>query len=33
MAFYCLQLTFTKAPILQYFNPEYYIWIDTDESG
>ena len=32
-AFNCLQLTFTKAPILQYFDPECHIWIETDASG
>ena len=30
IAFNCLQLAFTKAPILQHFNPECYIWIETD---
>ena len=25
-----LWLTFTKAPIIQYFDPEYHIWIETD---
>ena len=25
-----LRQVFTKAPILQYFDPEYYIWIETD---
>ena len=31
-AFNRLQLAFTKAPILQYFNPECHIWIKTDVS-
>ena len=28
-----LWLAFTKAPILWHFNPEYYIWIETDALG
>ena len=32
-AFNCLWLAFTKAPILWHFDPEYYIWIETDELG
>ena len=32
-AFNCLRLAFTKAPILRYFDPEYYIWIEADASG
>ena len=28
-----LQLTFIEAPILQYFDPEYHIWIETDVLG
>ena len=28
-----LRLAITEAPILQYFNPECYIWIETDASG
>ena len=31
-AFNRLRLTFTKAPILQHFDPEYYIWIEIDAS-
>ena len=33
VAFNCLQLAFTKAPILRHFNPECYIWIETDAYG
>lgn len=29
-AFIHLQKAFTKAPILRYFDPEHYIWIETD---
>ena len=32
-AFNRLRLTFTKALILQHFNPEYHIRIETDASG
>ena len=32
-AFNHLRLTFTKAPILWYFDPECHIWIKTDTSG
>ena len=32
-AFNRLRLAFTKAPILQYFDPEYYIRIKTNTSG
>ena len=32
-AFNYLWLTFTKAPILQHFDPESYIWIKTDALG
>ena len=32
-AFNCLQLTFTKAPIFWYFDPECYIQIKTDALG
>ena len=28
-----LRLAFTKAPILQHFDPKYYIWIETDILG
>ena len=28
-----LQLAFIEALILQHFNPEYYIWIETDASS
>ena len=28
-----LQLAFTKAPILQYFDPKYHIWIKTNALG
>ena len=33
LAFNCLRLAFTKAPILWYFDPECHIWIKTDELG
>ena len=33
LAFNKLRKAFTKAPILQHFNPKYYIWIQTDASG
>ena len=32
-AFNCLWLAFTKAPILQYFDPKYHIRIETNASG
>ena len=32
-AFDQLRQAFTKAPILQFFNPEQYIWVQTDASG
>ena len=32
-AFNCLWLAFTKAPVLQHFNPECYIRIKTDALG
>ena len=32
LAFTQLRKAFTIAPILQHFNPEYYIWIKTDAS-
>ena len=32
-AFNHLWLAFTKAPILRYFDPECYIWIETDVLG
>ena len=32
-AFNCLQLAFTKAPILWHFDPEWHIWIETDILG
>ena len=32
-SFYCLQLALTKAPILQHFDPECHIWIETDILG
>ena len=32
-AFTQVRQVFTKAPILQYFDPEYYIWIETDALG
>ena len=32
-AFNRLRLAFTKAPILQHFDPECHIWIETDASG
>ena len=28
-----LRLAFTEAPIFWYFDPEYYIWIETDALG
>ena len=28
-----LRQAFTKAPILQHFNPDWYIWVETDASG
>ena len=31
--FYRLWLAFTEAPILQHFDPECHIWIETDASG
>ena len=31
--FNCLWLAFTEAPILQYFDLEYQIWIETDASS
>ena len=33
LAFTKLRQTFVKAPILHYFELEYYIWIKTDISG
>ena len=33
LAFIQLRKTFTKAPILQHFDPEYHIRIETDVSG
>ena len=32
-AFNCLRQAFTKAPILQHFDPEYHIRIETNTSG
>ena len=32
-AFNRLRLAFTEAPILQHFDPECHIWIETDASG
>ena len=32
-AFTQLRQVFTKAPIFQYFDPEYHIWIEIDASG
>ena len=32
-AFNCLRLAFTEAPILWHFDPECYIWIETDALG
>ena len=32
-AFEQLRQAFTKAPILQHFDPEQYIWVETDASG
>ena len=32
-AFYCLWLAFIKVLILQHFNLECHIWIETDASG
>ena len=32
-AFNQLRHAFTQAPILQYFDPEQHIWIETDMSG
>ena len=32
-AFIHLQKTFTEAPILRYFDPEYHIWIETNTLG
>ena len=31
--FNCLQLIFTKAPILWHFDLKYYIWIEIDALG
>ena len=33
VAFNRLQLIFTKAPILWYFDPKYHIWTETDTSS
>lgn len=33
VAFTYLSKAFTEAPILQHFNPECNIWIETDKSG
>ena len=33
MAFTQLRQAFIKAPILYYFNPKYYIWVETDVSN
>ena len=33
IAFNCLWLAFTKAPILWYFNSECHIWIKTNSLG
>ena len=32
-AFIQLRQVFTKTPILQHFDPECHIWIETDESS
>ena len=32
-AFIHLQKALIKAPILRHYNPEYYIWIETDALG
>ena len=32
-AFNQLRQAFTKASMLQHFDPEYHIWIETDASG
>ena len=32
-AFNRLRLAFSEAPILQHFDSEYHIWIETDASG
>ena len=32
-AFNCLRLAFIEAPILWHFDPECYIWIETDALG
>ena len=32
-AFNRLRLAFTEAPILQHFDPECHIWIETDVSS
>ena len=32
-AFNCLRLVFIEVPILWHFDPECYIWIETDASG
>ena len=33
LAFTKLRQPFVKALILHHFNPEYYIWVDTNELG
>ena len=33
MAFNCLRLAFTKAPILWHFDSECHIWIETNTSN
>ncbi len=33
IAFTKLRKAFTKTPILQHFDPECHIWIETDASG
>ena len=33
ITFKCLQLAFIKASILQYFDLDYYIWIETNALG
>ena len=33
MTFNHLRLALTKAPIFQHFNPECYIWIETNILG
>ena len=33
IAFTKLKQAFIKAPIFHHFDPEYYIWVETDASG